>query len=599
MLNNLDEISKEGKNMLRKMNLQTKLMSSFFFMGFIVLIVAIIGWIGTQRLHSHFYTLSDNSLPSVIALWKINEGQTQIESSERILLDPNMTASEREKNLTRIENAWVQINEGFEQYEKTNQTEEEKRRYEQMLIDWRAWQKAHEEFIEVESEYAEIGIRNPWQIRGELQGQDRLNSPEAARVQRAFELRNQLDEVQAEESRLFQTATDSILGVLEINENVAEAAKLSAETDLRNSTFWVTVGMILGPLTAIILGIFLSRAIARPIDRTLSGIVNAIVSSSSQIAATVQEQERIATQQASSVSQTTTTMDELGASSRQSAEQAESASNSARQVLQMAQEGAENARQALQLAEESTNGARQVLILSEEGIKVVGKTLEGISTLQDKVRALAERILRLSEQIAQIGTITNLVSDIANQTNMLALNAAVEAVRAGEHGRGFAVVASEIRKLADQSKTSAEKINLLVVDIKTAIQSTVSVTEEGTQKAAQGIVLSQETAEAFNGVNNAINSIVLKNQELTVQAINDAVLRNQEVTLTALNDVVIKNQQIALTAKQQAVAVEEVVGAMNVINSGSQQTATGISQTHVGIQKLNEAAQNIKALSSA
>ncbi len=85
----------------------------------------------------------------------------------------------------------------------------------------------------------------------------------------------------------------------------------------------------------------------------------------------------------------------------------------------------------------------------------------------------------LSEQIGQIYNITNLVGDIANQTNMLALNAAVEAARAGEQGKGFAVIATEIRKLADQSRKSAERINNLVTDIQNATNTTVIVTDEG------------------------------------------------------------------------------------------------------------------------
>src|SRR6185295_5640534 len=93
------------------------------------------------------------------------------------------------------------------------------------------------------------------------------------------------------------------------------------------------------------------------------------------------------------------------------------------------------------------------------------KTIDGMSDLKDKVTAIAAQILKLSEQTSQIGGITDLVSDLASQTNMLALNAAVEAARAGEHGKGFAVVSAEIRKLADQSRKAAERINTLVADV--------------------------------------------------------------------------------------------------------------------------------------
>jgi methyl-accepting chemotaxis protein len=360
-------------------------------------------------------------------------------------------------------------------------------------------------------------------------------------------------------------------------------------------------------------------------NQTINQTVNAIVSSSTEIAATVEQQERSAKHQATSVNQTTTTMNELGASSRASAEQAESSAAGARQVLKLAESSAAGARQVLNLAESSAAGARQVLKLAESsaagahqvlnlaegGTKTVGRTLEEMSVLKEKVAGLAEQIVRLSEEIHQIGSITNIVGDIASQTNMLALNAAVEAVRAGEHGRGFGVVAAEIRKLADQSKKSAEKINSLIFGIQSAINSTVMVTEEGRKTAESGIKLSQETAEAFarvadamnevvlkssTGVAEAINETVLKSSTGVAEAINDVVLSNQEASLKAINDIAVSAQQISLTAKQQALAIEQAIEAMNSLNQGAVQTASGITQTKIGIQKLNEAAQSLKTV---
>lgn len=302
-------------------------------------------------------------------------------------------------------------------------------------------------------------------------------------------------------------------------------------------------------------------------NQTINQTVNAIISSSTEIAATVDQQERSATQQATSVNETTTTMNQLGTSSTATAEQAESS--------------AQNARQVLNLAESSVKSAHQVLNLADGGTQAVERTIEGMSALKHKVEDIAQQILRLHEQTRQIGNITNLVSDLANQTNMLALNAAVEAVRAGEHGKGFAVVASEIRKLADQSKTSAYKINNLIEGIQSAINSTVIVTDEGKKNAEEGIKVSQETAEAFAKV---------------AQAISEIILSNQESSLMAMNEVVLNSQKISLNTKQQALAIQQVVQAMNLLNQAANQTASGITQTKVGMQTLNEAALNLKGL---
>ena len=277
--------------------------------------------------------------------------------------------------------------------------------------------------------------------------------------------------------------------------------------------------------------------VTRRITGTLHHSTTSIASSSTQIASTMEQQERTINEQATAVSQTTATMEELGASSRQSTEQAEA----------------------------SASGARQALDLTEEGNQAVEQTLSGISTLKEQVGAIAEQIMRLSEQTGQIGLVSDLVGNLANQTNMLALNASVEAVRAGEQGKGFSVVAGEIRKLADQSKQSAEKINNLVREIQASINSSVMVTDEGTKKASEGIRLAKETAQTFAGLADAVNNVFLN------------------------------SQQISLTNKQQAVAVQQVVAAMSQLNSAAQESATGLNQVKVSTKQLDNAAKHLKA----
>ncbi|KPQ39843.1 MAG: chemotaxis signal relay system methyl-accepting signal transducer [Phormidium sp. OSCR] len=300
---------------------------------------------------------------------------------------------------------------------------------------------------------------------------------------------------------------------------------------LVNSTISLTLLTLIGST-------FVGWWIISRITRQMNEAASSVASSSMEIAATMEEQERTASQQAASVNETTTTMDELGASARQVMNQAESATGSANEVLSQA----------------------------DNGTRAVEETLETMYSLKDRVSAIAQQILRLSEQTNQIGNISNLVSDLANQTNMLALNAAVEAVRAGEHGKGFSVVASEIRKLADQSKKSAEKINTLVEDIQNAINTTVMVTDEGTKSVETGVNVSQNTSHAFAGVREGINQVVMS------------------------------NQQITLTLKQQVNAVEQVIEAMTVLNVAAQETATGITQVKEGTQRLNQAAVSLKDL---
>ena len=296
------------------------------------------------------------------------------------------------------------------------------------------------------------------------------------------------------------------------------------------------LNLILGTGLTALIASGLAVVFANRTTTLIQGIASAIASSSTEIAATVEQQERTVSGQASSVNQTTTTMDELGASSRQSAEQAEA----------------------------SAAGASQALNLTEGGTQAVQQTLKGMTVLKEQVNEIANAIIRLSEQTGQIGSVSALVGDLANQTNMLALNAAVEAARAGEHGKGFGVVATEIRKLADQSKKSSEKINTLVGDIQSAINKTVMVTDEGTKKVDQGLILAQKTAATFTGVADSVNNVFLN------------------------------SQQISLSAKQQAIAIQQIVTAMNSINLGAKESASGITQVKSSAQQLKDAAQKLQ-----
>jgi methyl-accepting chemotaxis protein len=148
---------------------------------------------------------------------------------------------------------------------------------------------------------------------------------------------------------------------------------------------------------------------------------------------------------------------------------------------------------------------------------------------------------------------------------MLALNAAVEAARAGEHGRGFAVVAAEIRKLADASRKSAERINALLNDIQKATNAAVMATEESTKTVEQAIVRAQATVATFHELKDSSNSAA------------DAA------------------QQTLLSVPQQVTAVKQVLESMDALNTGSRETATAIGQSRIGSETLREAVTQLKS----
>jgi methyl-accepting chemotaxis protein len=286
------------------------------------------------------------------------------------------------------------------------------------------------------------------------------------------QIRTQLKKMEEEQTKIIDDRKE-IANQAEIQANLLAIATSTG-------IFMLVCGMIW----------FVLRQVIQPIDRAAL----AISSSSAQIAATVEEHERIANQQAASVNQTTTTMDELGASSRQAAGQAEAAAQN----------------------------VDRLLILAIGSNKAENMTFQHEANLKEKSQQIAQQVLSLSEKLTQIDRIAGVVSQLANQTNMLALNAAVEAVRAGDQGKGFGVIATEIRKLADQSGKYAEQINGLTADIQLSTDATVSVSEEGNDLVEKMV--------------NSINEIALNIKQISFNANQQAIAIQQSVeAMTSIN----------------------------------------------------------------
>lgn len=292
---------------------------------------------------------------------------------------------------------------------------------------------------------------------------------------------------------------------------------------------------VLGSLVLLIIfGVMTSMYLGR--DVLLNSSL--VSSTATSIASSLLQHEKAVTQQGSSVSETTSTVEELVSSARLSSDQADAAATAAK------------------AAQETT----------VKGLELVSRNQADVISLETKMAAIAKEILSLSEQAGQIGNISRLVSELASETNMLALNAAVEAARAGEHGKGFAVVASEIRKLADQSKQSAEKASQIVADIQKSTNTMVMTAEDGTKTTHQVSESVEQAAEAFE----------------ILRKLSEGVFQNA--------------QQVLLNSKQQAAALIQINEAMQNINNGSREMIAGTLQARTGVESLTKVADHLRTM---
>ena len=139
-----------------------------------------------------------------------------------------------------------------------------------------------------------------------------------------------------------------------------------------------------------------------------------------------------------------------------------------------------------QTAETSADSARSTLGVVDEGNQRMTRSIEASGQVVAAVQASGEDINLLSQSIDRIGTMTGIVKEIADQTNLLALNAAIEAARAGEQGRGFAVVADEVRKLAERTSATTADIDRMVESVQATARSAVATMDNAVQRVQQG-----------------------------------------------------------------------------------------------------------------
>ncbi|MCM3771846.1 methyl-accepting chemotaxis protein [Priestia aryabhattai] len=123
-----------------------------------------------------------------------------------------------------------------------------------------------------------------------------------------------------------------------------------------------------------------------------------------------------------------------------------------------------------------------------------------MNKIYESVKVSTSRVKGLEDRSAEIGRIIDTITRIAEQTNLLALNAAIEAARAGEHGKGFAVVAGEVRKLAEESKTSAIQISHLLKEIEAQAKQAYRNMEVNTEEVTIGISTVEDVTEQFSTI---------------------------------------------------------------------------------------------------
>jgi len=274
----------------------------------------------------------------------------------------------------------------------------------------------------------------------------------------------------------------------------------------------------------------------------LESVVAGVSKASEELANQVRQASLGAQEQAARISETATAMEEMNST-----------------VLEVARNAGTTA--------EASNQARDK---AAAGSSEVQKVVAGMATINSGAEELRAEMEDLSRKAESIGAILNVISDIADQTNLLALNAAIEAARAGEAGRGFAVVADEVRKLAEKTMRATAQVGQAIRGIQDGtaknmakVENTVRMVDDVTALANNSGMALSEIVSLVDSESDQIRAIATASEEqsATSEEINrsiEEVSRIASETASAMQ----ASDEVVLNLGQQAQELDNLIREM-------------------------------------
>jgi methyl-accepting chemotaxis protein len=317
--------------------------------------------------------------------------------------------------------------------------------------------------------------------------------------------------IAAGEGKRTMDALRQVLGAMDDDER--EILKQRA-SDVESSAGSARVALVVGTLLCLVFVTLMGTALTRSLTTQIGAAVRHVQTSSAELQSVANQQASGAKESSTSLNEITTTISELLATSRQIAE---------------------SAQRVAAVAEQTAGAAR-----SGEG--TVQRASESILAIRRQVDLVVSHMLELGKKSQQIGSVLEIVSELAEQTNILAINATIEAAGAGETGKRFGVVADEIRKLADRVAASTKEIRGLIDDVRSAVNTTVMATETGSKAVDTGNRQFGEVTASFKQVadlilttTDAAREIQLstKQQTTAVEQVNVAIANTAQASREA------------------------------------------------------------------
>jgi methyl-accepting chemotaxis protein len=355
------------------------------------------------------------------------------------------------------------------------------------------------------------------------------------------------DPVHREMAEAINAAADHVVGLFRderarveaisrgVDEAIEAMVRLVVQGDLSGS---VRLGVTDAALTPLIAGVGqVMETLKRFVSETREAALQLSTSAAEVLAAATQN-ESSTSAQASAIHETTATMEELKGASHQIAE---------------------NAQMVASIAETTLSGART----GEGAIKAF---MESMEKVRHNAVEVDDAIAKLSRRVERIGTVVEVIDEIADRSDLLALNAALEGAKAGDAGRGFSIVAAEMRRLAENVMESTKEIKNLITEIREATHAAKEASDGNKRMASEGEKLGGSAITSVAGI------------------------------LTGIQDTSDAARVIHLATQQQRTATEQVVQSMSEIEEVTRQAQTGSRQATGAASELTKLAERLAEL---
>lgn len=413
------------------------------------------------------------------------------------------------------------------------------------------------------------------------------------------------------------TANDTLAQLIAMGSDLSGQATKGSLSEANRAFTIILVVTIISFLIALFIAFFIASMISRPIQKmnasalliangdltgetitlknkdelgtlaasfnTMTGNLRAMIQSvsmtSEQVAASSEELLASAEQNTKASEQISETVEELAVGT---SDQVSMVKNSSQAMSEMATGSEQIAHLAQNVSVLAIDAANQ----SAEGNKIIRQAVEQMGSVRTSISSLTELVTSLGERSAEIGSITGVINNIANQTNLLALNAAIEAARAGEHGRGFAVVAGEVRKLAEESSISAQKITDLVQLIQNDTNHAVLAVKVNSSETEAGIEIVTAAGQAFEHISEAVNKVADEIQEVSagseeMSASTDEVVRYIEQISSIAGEASGGVHNVSAATEEQLASMEEIASSAEFLSKMAEELQGQINKFKV------------------